>query len=517
MYTSVPSFWSVPAQAGCVDQNGNPAQDCWQVLIDSLNTNFPGGGKNNIVVVGDDTWPTGGPGGGPIPGTVNVVNNRLGPTGCTILGYVTIRGSAPPYNLRPAQDVANETAAWLNQFNLDGIYFDMAVLPGYDINAVKPYVTTYRQNHAGKQLMILAGMCADPWVIAGGAAGPDYALMWEDTEGQYRDVYGASDRVDQAANLEVPDWWKDPANQPKIAHTVHTTGAGDDWQVALGLAVERNAGNLFVLDTAGPYSHLPPYWWTASGWMNSYNTHYVGLSNELLLRAAHLWGDQQGKLHAWPNGEQAWYGAGQVRGTFTLDAPASADIVKKVIALPGNPPLYNVSKVWAAAHTWAVGLPDEGLGAPSAGRVRVRRDPRPRLPGLLGVSLTPSYVGHQVSLACSSPVGLVVSTARSSLPATPGPSVDWRLGWGACPCGTTGRRSDVSPRGPLRSQRSRRTAPRGVFRLSSLITPSLRGHRCRVNLPGSSTRRAQGASEVLISWCENGRKIPSAASSKGSR
>ncbi len=201
--------------------------------------------------------------------------------------------------------------------------------------------------------MVLAGMCPDPWVIAGGPNGPDVALLWEDTVGQYKTVFGASSSVDMSANVEIPNWWKDPANRDKIAHTVHTAG-NNDWTDALGLAVERNVGHLFLLDTGGPYNHLPPYWWTATDWMNSYNTHSVGLSDELLLRAAHLWGDGLGKVHAWPNGEQAWYAPGQVRGTFTLDGPTSDDIVKQTIALPDNPPLYNVSKVWAAAHAWAV-------------------------------------------------------------------------------------------------------------------------------------------------------------------
>ncbi len=148
MYTSVPAFWKVPLQTGtgCVNEQGQP-QDCWQVLIDSLNSKFPGAGKANLVVVGDDTWPNdpNNPG-QPIPGTVQAVNNLVQHAACTVFGYVTIRESVAPYNLRPPADVATETAAWLNQYNLDGIYFDMAVLPGYDITQVKPYAYRSRKS-----------------------------------------------------------------------------------------------------------------------------------------------------------------------------------------------------------------------------------------------------------------------------------------------------------------------------------------------------------------------------------
>jgi hypothetical protein len=103
--------------------------------------------------------------------------------------------------------------------------------------------------------------------------------------------------------------------------------------------------------------------------------------------------------------------------------------------LPGREPLVSII------------LSCEGLGAPSTGRVGVRRDPGLRLPPLLWVRLTSSHVGHLVSVASLSLVAPVVSTARSSRRATPGPSAAWRPGWGACLCGTTGRRSDASGQG----------------------------------------------------------------------
>jgi hypothetical protein len=62
----------------------------------------------------------------------------------------------------------------------------------------------------------------------------------------------------------------------------------------------------------------------------------------------------QVKLHAWPNFEMAWYAYGHVRGTFLLDAnqgPTSQWV--DAAALPGQPPLYDIAKVFAAADGWA--------------------------------------------------------------------------------------------------------------------------------------------------------------------
>lgn len=390
MKHAIAALWPPPPLMTC------STGDCWAELTQSVAKYGPD--KGNVVVVGSDpSWWT--------LGQVNqamkdAVASLLG-TGCTVLGYVPAREqlvSNGPFVLRDASAISADYDTWMNaysnlpvpggqQLSIDGIYFDLLILPGYDANpgqgcdpapsgntsndAAKGIVAGFRQAHPGATVMVLAGNTQDDWVVGDPVTdnAPDYALMFEQNVDVYDGGYAASCTQDSNMNKPIPSWWKDPAHQHRITHTVHTTGPGDRWQRALGLAVERNAGHLFLLDTnpdtQGGYNHLPPYWQTAVDWMHSYETPYVGLSTELLLRAAHLWAGQQGSVHGWPNGEQAWYWLPstadpanfeltQVRGTYRIDPASNASVVVTHETLPGNPPLYDVAGVWAATHTWAL-------------------------------------------------------------------------------------------------------------------------------------------------------------------
>jgi hypothetical protein len=127
-------------------------------------------------------------------------------------------------------------------------------------------------------------------------------------------------------------------------HIVHEC---DDLQLALGLANDRNAGNVFIMDRRGLnpktgkyelYDHLPPYWDAEILHVGSYQD--FGIYPEAALRAAHRFGVSRGKVHAWPNFEQAWYSQGHVHGTFLMDADPNIT-VRDVLAadLAGSPPL----------------------------------------------------------------------------------------------------------------------------------------------------------------------------------
>jgi hypothetical protein len=210
--------------------------------------------------------------------------------------------------------------------------------------------------------MLLAGQCPDAWVIAGPPqhpeAAPDWALLWEDTIGQYRDAFYPAQP--NGNGLPIPTWWKDPAHRPKVAHTVHHCTSDQDWQDAIGLANERNAGLIYPLDVPGgtaadKYDHVADWFATACGWANSYNTRSVGLADHELLRAAHLWATRQGKVHGWPNFEQRWQGGLQVRGTYVLENPAG--VARTVLSSQElgrrPPPLFDVSNLWRVVHEWA--------------------------------------------------------------------------------------------------------------------------------------------------------------------
>jgi hypothetical protein len=175
-------------------------------------------------------------------------------------------------------------------------------------------------------------------------------------------------------NTQVPSWWKNPAHRPKILHVVHGCPESER-QHALGLANERNAGVVFVMDQrdlnqAGQpviYDHLPPYWDVEGREVGSY--YDFGLDPERALRAAHRYGTANGAVTAWPNFEQAWYDSKHVHGTLLLDAGSHAEVRDVNLAelvdpvatpqydphgvLAKNPPIYDVPGVWRAAHVYA--------------------------------------------------------------------------------------------------------------------------------------------------------------------
>ena len=351
MYTAVPAFWTAPTQMTC--QGG----DCWTLLSQGLSGGFPHAGKQNVVVVGDETWPSSNTG-----AEKTVIDALQRGPGCTVLGYVTTRNGTP--NLLASSQIQQKAQAWFNAFpEIDGVYFDEAVLPN-DVTGAQTAVTDFRTTYGStRKLMVLAGQCPDPWVVAGPSGqaqnAPDWALLWEDTIMAYRKYFYPA--LPNGNGTAIPDWWKDPTWRPKIAHNVHHCTSPQDWQDAVGLAVERNVGLVFAFDVPGGpaqdlYDHLPPFWTTETGWTNSYNDHSVGLADHELMRAARLWGVSQGHVHAWPNFEQAWYSPGphQVRGTFSLHSSAGIGTQTVTAAALGSTPApFNVPTVWSAVHSWA--------------------------------------------------------------------------------------------------------------------------------------------------------------------
>ena len=150
-------------------------------------------------------------------------------------------------------------------------------------------------------------------------------------------------------------------------------------QNTLALALERNAGNVFVMDRRGLnakgedvlYDHLPPapYWNAEVREVDSY--YDFGLDPRRAILAAYRYGVGQGKLYAWPNFEAAWYGTGHVRGTFLLNSPAPGtsnpwavlrdvaftDLPATYVPHPGDPPQtpssFDIPRLWQAVHLYA--------------------------------------------------------------------------------------------------------------------------------------------------------------------
>lgn len=304
--------------------------------------------------------------------------NALRSNGMLVLGYVFSRtgGGATDPLLSEAQITA-AVDAWYTQFpaQLDGIYFDNAVLwpdaggaatypvgPGGAQWTAQSFWTDVagqlRQSRPGINIMLLAGQCPDEWVVQVA----DYALMWEEAYSVYASSFYPL--VNNAPAM-IPPWWKNPAYLNKISHTVTGCPAANV-QGVLELCRERNAGNVYMIDITGSYPRLPPYWDDVVWNVNTYADAARALSTEQQFRAAHRYGTSQGKLHAWPNGEQATYFGGQVRGTYLLDNDLQlaewrdvprADLAFAPNGTPGGPApeLYDIPALWRGAHYWARG------------------------------------------------------------------------------------------------------------------------------------------------------------------
>jgi hypothetical protein len=302
-----------------------------------------------------------------------------------VLGYVSTRKM--DLTLQPINEILNgkpagaqtgddSVKAWYDIFggHIDGIYFDELVVPEVpnSVADAQQVIGQFRAVHpttaADARLMILAGQCADAYVV-----GPeiDWALLWEGRiypdppklDAPYRRNFTARlEQPNQPSLRPIPSWWKDPANRSKIVHVVHNCDEPSR-QGALSLANERNAGKVFVMDRRGGpagqlYDHMPPYWNVEVQEVNSY--YDFGFDPLRVLRAAGRYGVAQPNiLHAWPNFEAAWYGTTHVRGTFLIhdNVPEITRVPLQLAALPadaaGQPPLHDIPRVWHAAHRYA--------------------------------------------------------------------------------------------------------------------------------------------------------------------
>lgn len=387
----VPAFWSLES----VDPKYSSA---WQALKQAGSSvkvvvfggNYVAATKN---VLADPTRPQ-----GEKDLWLKTHRDRLDEQPGTVLGYVSTRreeidpndptGQKKIYPLQPINEILNgkpasaltgddSVKAWYDIFggHIDGIYFDELVLPEVPTSVAdaQQLVGQFRAVHpttaADARLMILAGQCLDPYVVGGDI---EWALLWEGRinadppaklDRPYRDNFAARlEQPNQPSLRPIPSWWKDPANRSKIVHVVHNCDEPSR-QGALTLANERNAGNVFVMDRRGGpggdlYDHLPPYWDVEVREVNSY--YDFGFDPLRVLRAAGRYGDAQlNMLHAWPNFEAAWYGQVHVRGTFLIHdgVPEITRVPLALAALPadaaGQPPLYDIPRVWHAAHRYA--------------------------------------------------------------------------------------------------------------------------------------------------------------------
>lgn len=344
---AVPAFWDLlPADQANADLWNRLTQAGPVVSVSVIEASWPG------TAAGNPAWKA-------------QAQAHLDTLPGAVLGYVSTRVGG---GRRTDGAVLALAQAWYAEFaqQIDGIYFDEIVLPedpGSAAWAVS-LVAQFKQARPAAKAMVLAGQCIDEAVVGPGI---DWAVLWESREQPYREQFyplildpSRPPNTSNTIGQPIPPWWKNPQHRAKIVHVVHDC-AEPGRQHVLGLANERNAGNVFVMDRRGThpttgdddlYDHLPPYWEAEVREADSY--YDFGFDPERALRAAHRYGVGEGKLHAWPNFEQAWYPAGHVRGTFLLDAgPHAVQVDVALAALPGAPSAFDVTALWRAGHLYA--------------------------------------------------------------------------------------------------------------------------------------------------------------------
>lgn len=351
LHLAVPAFWTLESKF----------QPFWAQLQAS--------GNSLAITVVDGSWPSAAQNDPSFKSNgIATLNGLPG----IVLGYVSTRqnGIGP---LQPAAQIEAAADAWHAQFGsaIDGVYFDELVVPEVPsaVTDMQGVVTRYKQAHPTGRVMVLAGQCINEAVLGNGV---DWAILWEDN---YTATLTRFSARTAAGTSQIPTWWKNSAYRQRIAHIVHDC-AEPQRQHVLGLANERNAGLVFVMDQRGPnhagtpdeaYDHLPPYWNNEVTETASY--YDFGLPPEFALRGAHRWGTQQGGITAWPNFEAVWSGGTHVRGTMLLAAGPHAEFrdvpVSQLVdplagtaadpnhVLVANPPLSDVPALWRAAHSYA--------------------------------------------------------------------------------------------------------------------------------------------------------------------
>jgi hypothetical protein len=303
-------------------------------------------------------------------------------TGADVLGYVSTRSGGTAFEgqdrilgIDPQPTKADSVKKWYDQFGgqITGIYFDELVLPEdpASVQEAHDLVAAFHQHFAGS-VAVLAGQCNDESVLAD--TNIRWALMWEghfydEENGVVRWPYPElfAPLLPNGNRTAIPAWWRNPAYRDKIVHVVHNC-AEPQRQHALGLAKERNAGHVFVMERRGLtnpsdpnsdnfYDKLPTYWQREILEVNSY--YDFGLDPLRALKAAHRYAVTNGKLHGWPNFEQAWYPSGHVRGTYLLGYGTHG--LRQEISLAAltdpitgaAPQLYDIPAMFRAANSYA--------------------------------------------------------------------------------------------------------------------------------------------------------------------
>jgi Spherulation-specific family 4 len=169
--------------------------------------------------------------------------NSLRAAGGRVIGYVYTS-----YTSRPIQQVLSDIDRYDTWYNVDGIFVDEMANTG-PAERLNYYRDIY--NHIKS---------IDPnWEVMGnpGTATIEQYLTWPTA-----DRLMVFENVGAAYPGYSPSNWNFSYNRSTFVHLVHTEASLADMLSHLDLAVQRNAGGIYVTDDVlpNPWNRLPTYW-----------------------------------------------------------------------------------------------------------------------------------------------------------------------------------------------------------------------------------------------------------------
>lgn len=238
---TVVSFMGLAASVGVINSASKAeAGLCQGISIPSYF--FPGALWNQAIASAPRVSlmimnPNSGPGASKNSAYVTAVRNAQA-SGIRVIGYVSTR-----YGQRSAATVKREIDTYKNWYSVDGIFVDEVSSSTTSINYYKD-IANYIRAKNGTLVMLNPGTVpAEAYVRLA-----DIVVVFEGTYSSYQ-------------SWQVPSWlFNYPSS--KFSHLVYATSNSTLMTNAIRLAVERNAGNVYVTNDVllNPWDTLPTYW-----------------------------------------------------------------------------------------------------------------------------------------------------------------------------------------------------------------------------------------------------------------
>jgi hypothetical protein len=202
--------------------------------------------------------PFNGPGNSLDANYVSAVNS-LRAAGGRVIGYVHTS-----YTARPIEQVINDINRYKSWYNVDGIFVDEMANTG-PAERLNYYRDIY--NHVKS---------IDPnWQVMGnpGTTTLEQYLTWPTA-----DRLMVFENVGATYPGYVPSSWNFKYDRSKFVHLVHTESSSADALSHLNLAVQRNAGGIYITDDIlpNPWNRLPNYWDSLVDAVAAINADYNG-------------------------------------------------------------------------------------------------------------------------------------------------------------------------------------------------------------------------------------------------